>query len=73
MRISRQRAMWHRFVFSLVLSVLLMPMMAVAAALPVIDAHIHYSHDAWDTILPDKAVAILRRAGLRHYLKKWAI
>ena len=68
MRISRQRAMWHRFVFSLVLTVLLIPLMARAAATPVIDAHIHYSHDAWDTIPPEKAVAILRKAGLRKAL-----
>jgi len=68
MRISRQRAMWHRFVFSLVLTVLLIPLMARAAATPVIDAHIHYSHDAWDTIPPEKAVAILRRAGLKKAL-----
>ena len=68
MRISRQRAMWRRFAFSLVLSVQLIPLMARAAALPVIDAHIHYSHDAWDTIPPEKAVSILRRAGLKKAL-----
>ena len=42
--------------------------MARSAELPVIDAHIHYSHDAWDTIPPEKAVAILRKAGLRKAL-----
>lgn len=36
-----------------------------AAELPVIDAHIHYSHDAWEVVPPDKAVAILREAGLK--------
>ena len=29
-----------------------------------VDAHIHYSHDAWDMLPPDKAVAVLRQAGL---------
>lgn len=36
-----------------------------AAELPLFDAHIHYSHDAWDLVPPKQAVAILRQAGLR--------
>ncbi len=36
-----------------------------AEVLPVFDAHLHYSHDAWDPIPPDRAIAILRQAGLR--------
>lgn len=36
-----------------------------ADILPLIDAHIHYSHDAWDNLPPGDAVAVLRRAGLR--------
>ncbi len=36
-----------------------------ADALPLFDAHIHYSHDAWDLVPPKQAVAILRQAGLR--------
>ena len=32
---------------------------------PLFDAHIHYSHDAWDLVPPKQAVAILRKAGLR--------
>ena len=36
-----------------------------APALPLFDAHIHYSHDAWDLVPPKQAVAILRQAGLR--------
>lgn len=27
---------------------------------PLIDAHVHYSHDAWDMLPPDKAIAVLR-------------
>lgn len=30
-----------------------------------VDAHIHYSHDAWKGLPPAEAVALLRRAGLR--------
>ncbi len=33
--------------------------------LPLFDAHIHYSHDAWDLVPPRQAVAILRKAGLK--------
>ncbi|MCP5370229.1 MAG: amidohydrolase [Hyphomicrobiales bacterium] len=33
--------------------------------LPLVDAHIHYSHDAWQMLPPDKAVAVLRQAGLK--------
>jgi predicted TIM-barrel fold metal-dependent hydrolase len=32
---------------------------------PLFDAHIHYSHDAWEQVPPKQAVAILRKAGLR--------
>lgn len=33
--------------------------------LPIIDAHIHYSHDAWQRIPPEAALKKLREAGLR--------
>jgi predicted TIM-barrel fold metal-dependent hydrolase len=36
-----------------------------ADALPIFDAHIHYSHDAWELVPPKQAVTILRQAGLR--------
>jgi hypothetical protein len=32
---------------------------------PIADAHLHYSHDAWEMLPPAKAVEILRKAGLR--------
>ncbi len=38
---------------------------AVASELPLVDAHIHYSHDAWEMLPPEDAVAALRAAGLR--------
>jgi predicted TIM-barrel fold metal-dependent hydrolase len=33
--------------------------------MPIFDAHLHYSHDAWDRLPPAAAVALLRQAGLR--------
>lgn len=52
-----------------VLPVLLMLFPAVTRSaaenpLPIADAHMHYSHDAWDMLPPDKAADVLRRAGL---------
>jgi hypothetical protein len=32
---------------------------------PLIDAHIHYSHDTWDVLPPPEAVKVLREAGLK--------
>jgi hypothetical protein len=32
---------------------------------PIVDVHIHYSHDAWSSLPPPEAVKVLRRAGLR--------
>ncbi len=37
---------------------------APAGDMPLFDAHIHYSHDAWDVISPQQAVAALRDAGI---------
>ena len=39
-----------------------------AAELPLFDAHIHYSHDAWENLPPKEAIAILRKAGLKRAL-----
>jgi hypothetical protein len=33
--------------------------------LPLFDAHIHYSHDAWQVVPPKQAIEILRKAGLK--------
>ncbi|MDO9072633.1 MAG: hypothetical protein Q7U73_05165 [Rubrivivax sp.] len=38
---------------------------AQPAPLPIFDAHLHYSHDAWERLPPAEAVALLRRAGLK--------
>jgi hypothetical protein len=39
---------------------------AEPAALPIFDAHLHYSHDAWERLPPKDAVALLRKAGLKY-------
>jgi len=39
-----------------------------ADELPIFDAHIHYSHDAWDVMPPKHAVAVLRKSGVRRAL-----
>ena len=38
---------------------------AAEPRLPIFDAHVHYSHDAWDRTPPKEAIAILRKAGLK--------
>jgi len=32
---------------------------------PIVDAHIHYSHDTWDVLPPPEAVKLLRQAGVK--------
>ena len=41
---------------------------AGATELPLIDAHIHYSHDAWEPVPPERALEILREAGVKRAL-----
>jgi hypothetical protein len=38
---------------------------AAEPPLPIFDAHLHYSHDAWDKLPPAQAAALLREAGLK--------
>jgi hypothetical protein len=38
---------------------------AAQAPRPIIDVHIHYSHDNWQTLPPPEAIKVLRQAGLR--------
>jgi len=39
-----------------------------AEPLPIFDAHLHYSHDAWERLPPAAAAQLLRQAGLKHAL-----
>jgi hypothetical protein len=41
------------------------PAGAAEPPLPLFDAHLHYSHDAWERLSPAQAVALLRQAGLK--------
>ena len=41
---------------------------ARSAELPIFDAHIHYSHDAWEVLPPKTAIEILRKSGVRRAL-----
>ena len=36
--------------------------------LPIFDAHLHYSHDAWESVPVQDAIAIMRKAGLKRAL-----
>lgn len=55
---------------TLLLAAALAPLLPAARAqasrLPIFDAHLHYSHDAWEQLPPARAVALLREAGLKH-------
>ena len=55
------------------LAMLLLSLAAVPAGAqsydgPLIDAHVHYSHDAWEMLPTEKAIGILKEAGLRKVL-----
>lgn len=39
-----------------------------AEELPIFDAHLHYSHDAWDMLPVDNIIAMLRKAGIKRAL-----
>jgi hypothetical protein len=41
---------------------------AEAQELPIFDAHLHYSHDAWESVPVQDVLAILRKAGVRRAL-----
>jgi len=44
------------------------PLVAAAQRLPIFDAHLHYSHDAWDQVPVAQAIAIMRNAGIKRAL-----
>ncbi len=57
-----------RWLLLAVVWVLMLPASPAAAQpvpLPIFDAHLHYSHDAWERLPPAEAVALLRQAGLK--------
>ena len=44
------------------------PVAWAAAPLPIFDAHIHYSQEAWERMPPKEAIALLRKAGVKRAL-----
>lgn len=64
-----ERPAW-RFRYSLGLALAiclaaLAPPANAAAPLPIADAHIHYSHDAWEVVPTAQVIDLMRKAGLR--------
>lgn len=53
---------------SAALAGLLLAFAAEAHELPIFDAHLHYSHDAWDVLPVKDVIAILKRAGVKRAL-----
>ena len=53
---------------TLLLALAALPLLAVAQPLPIFDAHLHYSHDAWDLVPVEEAIAIMRKAGVKRAL-----
>ncbi len=54
--------------FGLLIALLCATGRVEAADLPIFDAHLHYSHDAWENLPPADAIAIMRKAGLKRAL-----
>ena len=44
------------------------PSALAQAVMPIFDAHLHYSHDAWENLPPPAAIDILKKAGIRRAL-----
>jgi hypothetical protein len=53
---------------ALATALLLVSFSARAESLPIFDAHLHYSHDAWELVPPEEAIKILRKSGLKRAL-----
>ena len=49
---------------ALLLAVLALPLCVQGQPLPIFDAHLHYSHDAWELVPGPQAIEILRKAGV---------
>ncbi len=50
------------------LAIVLSPVIGGGTELPIFDAHVHYSHDAWQGLPPQAALALLRKAGVKRAL-----
>jgi len=50
------------------IAIFLTAMVSCVSAQPIFDAHMHYSHDAWDVVPVQDVLAILKKAGVRRAL-----
>ena len=57
---------WFRWLLTAWLAA--MPVAQAADVLPIFDAHVHYSQDAWERMPPKEAIALLRKAGVTRAL-----
>ena len=57
---------WFRWLLTAWLAA--MPVAQAADVLPIFDAHVHYSQDAWERMPPKEAIALLRKAGVKRAL-----
>lgn len=53
---------------ALLVALIAVPLWVQGQPLPVFDAHVHYSHDAWERVPVEQAIALMRKAGLRRAL-----
>jgi hypothetical protein len=49
-------------------ALLVLPLCVRAQQLPIFDAHLHYSHDAWELVPVPQAIDIMRKAGIKRAL-----
>ena len=55
----------RKALFAALLAVTIGAPAAADQSRPIVDAHIHYSHDTWDVVPPAEAVKVLRQAGVK--------
>src|ERR687893_429028 len=53
---------------ALLLALMVVPLCVQAQKLPIFDAHLHYSHDAWELVPVPQAIEIMRKAGVKRAL-----
>ena len=57
-----------RFIFLAIAFILQAGMVSSQERRPIVDAHIHYSHDTWSVVPPPDAIKVLRDAGVKKAL-----
>ncbi len=62
-----------RWILQLLPALFTVPLLALAQELPIFDAHIHYAHDAFDSVPAPQLIGMMRQAGLRRALVSGAM